>query len=80
MHVLESFFNKVAGFQAFIKNRLQHRYFPMNIAEILRAPPILKKICERRLLDIFRIIIHSNVPKSNEKSCNQLLNDFLTEL
>ena len=77
---LESFFNKVAGFQAFIKNRLQHRYFPMNIAEILRAPPILKKICERRLLDIFRIIIHSNVPKSNEKSCNQLLNDFLTEL
>ena len=29
---MESLFNKVADF---IKNRLQHRYFPVNIANVL---------------------------------------------
>ena len=28
----------------FIKNTLQHRYFPLNIAQLLRTP-ILKNIC-----------------------------------
>ena len=33
----------------FIKKRLQHRCFPVNIAKILKTP-ILKSICERLLL------------------------------
>ena len=38
-HLLESLFNKVAGLQAcnFIKKRLQHKCFPMNILKFLRA-------------------------------------------
>ena len=49
--MLASLFNKVAGLQVwiFIKKRLQHRYFPVNIAKFLRAP-VLKYICERLLL------------------------------
>ena len=39
----------------FIKNRLQHRFFPVNIANFLRIP-ILKNICERLLL----VLIGSN--------------------
>ena len=36
--VLESFFNKVADLQAnFIKKKLQHRCFPVNIAKFLRT-------------------------------------------
>ena len=34
----------------FIKKRLQHRCFSVNIAKFLR-PPILKKICKRLLLE-----------------------------
>ena len=42
------FFNKVAGHQAcnFIKKRLQHRYFLVNIRKFIRTP-ILKNICKR---------------------------------
>ena len=49
--MLECPFNKVAALQAcnFIKKRLQHRLFPVNIAKLLRTP-ILKNICERLLL------------------------------
>ena len=37
---LESFFNNVASLQTsnFIKKRLQHSCFPMNIAKFLRTP------------------------------------------
>ena len=37
---MESLFNKVAGMKAcsFIKKRLQHWCFPVNIAKFLRAP------------------------------------------
>ena len=35
---------------SFIKKRLQHSCFPVNIAKFLRTP-ILKKICKRLLLD-----------------------------
>ena len=35
----------------FIKKRLQHRCFPVNIAKFLRTP-ILKNICEQLLLDL----------------------------
>ena len=50
--VLESLFNKIADLQTsnFIKNRLQHRYFPENTAEFLRTP-ILKNTRERLLLE-----------------------------
>ena len=49
--VLESLFDKVAALLAcnFIKKRLQHRCFAVNIAKFLRTL-ILKKICERLLL------------------------------
>ena len=42
------FFNKYAGLQFcnFIKKRLQHRCFPVNIAKFLRTP-VSKNICER---------------------------------
>ena len=38
--MLESLFNKVAGLQAciFIKKKLQHRCFPVNIAKFLKTP------------------------------------------
>ena len=38
--VFESLFNEVAGLQAcnFIKKKLQHRCFPVNIAKFLRIP------------------------------------------
>ena len=51
--VLESLFNKVPGLQLskFIKERLQLRCSPVNIAKFSRAP-ILKNICERLLLFI----------------------------
>ena len=34
--MLESVFNKVAETYNFIKKRLQHRFFPMNIADITK--------------------------------------------
>ena len=45
--VLESFFDKVAGLGK--QKRLQHSYFPVNIAKFLRKL-ILKNICEQLLL------------------------------
>ena len=49
--MLGSLFNKVACLQvcSFIKKRLQHRCFPVNIANYLRTT-ILKNNCERMLL------------------------------
>ena len=49
--MLEFLFNKIAGLKAcnFIKKRLQHRLFPVNIAKFLRTA-ILKSICELLLL------------------------------
>ena len=49
--VSESLFNKVVGLQAcnFIKRRLQHKCFSVNIGKFLR-PPIVKNTCERLLL------------------------------
>ena len=43
--VLEPLFNKIAGLKTsnFIKKRLQHRWFPVNIVKFLRTP-ILKNI------------------------------------
>ena len=42
------FLNKNAGLQYlnFVKRRLQHSCFPMNIAKFLRTP-VLKNICEQ---------------------------------
>ena len=74
-------FNKVTGLQAcnFIMKRLQHICFPVNIVKFLRTT-ILKKICKRLLSKILGTLIHSNLSKRNEKSYNQLLTAFLTEL
>ena len=51
--VLESLFNKVAVPKAcnFIKKRLQHRCFPVNIAKYLRTP-ILKNIRQQLLFTV----------------------------
>ena len=50
--VLESLFNKVAGFQAcnLIKKGLKHRCFLVNFVKSLKVP-ILKNICEWLLLE-----------------------------
>ena len=50
--MLEALFHKVAELQPlnFIKNKLQHRCFPVNIAKFLKTP-ILKDISERLLLN-----------------------------
>ena len=55
---LESLFNRVAGLKTCncIK-RLQQRFFPVNIAKILRAP-IFKKICKQLLLSFLLLTIH----------------------
>ena len=55
MPVLESFFNKVAEISClqhcrFIKKRLQHRRFSVNIANILRTRT-MKNICEELFLE-----------------------------
>ena len=49
----ESLLDKVVGIQAcnFIKKRLQHRCFSVNIVKFLRTL-ILKNACERPLLQI----------------------------
>ena len=51
--ILDSLFNKVAGLKVcnFIKKRLRHWYFPVNIAKFLRTP-ILKNIFKWLLLKI----------------------------
>ena len=43
-YVLESLFHKGVGLKAcnFIKRRLQHRYFPVNIAKFLRTAVFIK--------------------------------------
>ena len=51
--VLGSLFNRVGGFKTnFLKKRLQHRCFHVNIAKFLRTP-ILKNIYEQLLLEIY---------------------------
>ena len=62
--VLESLFNKVVGLKAcnFTKNRLQHWYFPVNIAKILRTP-ILKKTYSLRFSVRIREIADQNNPE-----------------
>ena len=54
------FHNKVAGLQAynFIKKRLQHKSFLVNIGKFLRAP-ILKNIWERLLLNELNALLTS---------------------
>ena len=50
----EVFYKKDFQVCNFIKKRLQHRYFPVNIAQFLRWP-VLKNICIRQLLLIMGI-------------------------
>ena len=50
--VLKSLLHKAAGRKPcnFVKKRLQHRYFSVNIAKFLKTP-ILKNICVQLLLN-----------------------------
>ena len=59
--MLQSLFHKVTGLQPsnFIKERLQRRYFPENIAKFLTTP-FLKNICERMLLLIVIFLQENN--------------------
>ena len=69
--VLGSFFIKVTGLNAcnFIKKRLRHRYFLVNIAKYLRTPN-LKKILERLLLDLSKFHHwNSRAKRSNHLRC-----------
>ena len=62
--LLESLFDKASALQpSFIKERLQHRCFPENIAKFLKTP-VLKNICERLLL---LIVIFSR--ENNHMQC-----------
>ena len=57
--MLEPPFNKLAGFKTcnFLKKRLQHRCFPVNIAKFLRTL-ILMKICEQLLLQFLLLTVN----------------------
>ena len=59
--MLEFLFDKFAGLPAnnFITKRLQHRFFPVNIAKFLKTS-ILRDICERR----FRIFKVEEIEKT----------------
>ena len=59
--MLQSLFHKVTGLQPsnFIKERLQRRYFPENIAKFLTTP-FLKNICELMLLLIVIFLQENN--------------------
>ena len=61
------FFKKNAGLQAcsFIKKRLQHSCFLMNIAKFLRTP-VLKNICERLLLRVYPFMSVWTFPYMNK--------------
>ena len=50
MPALESLFNKLAGLQAcnFTRKKLQHRWFPVNIAKLLRTSILKKPILNLR--------------------------------
>ena len=54
-----SFFNRIAGFKTcnFLKMRLQHRRFLVNIAKFLRTL-ILMKICEQLLLQFLLLTVN----------------------
>ena len=55
--MLETLFNKVAELKAcnFIKKRLQHRYFPVNIAKLLRAAFFIEHIRWLLLQIVFQV-------------------------
>ena len=58
--MLGSLCNKVAGLQAciFIKKKLQHKCFPVNITKFLRSP-ILKYISKRLLLYFWKMYFNN---------------------
>ena len=57
--MLESPFNKLAGFKTcnFLKKRLQHRCYPVNIAKFL-STLILMIICEQLLLQFLLLTVN----------------------
>ena len=64
--MLESYFNKVAGLQAynFIKKRLQHRCFPVNITKLLRTS-ILKNIGKVASVSCAKYCANKTVPQNS---------------
>ena len=57
--MLECSFNRLTGFKTcnFLKKRLQHSCFPVNIAKFLRTL-ILMKICEQLLLQFLLLTVN----------------------
>ena len=76
--MLESLFNKVSCLKAcnFIKKRLQHRCFSLNIAKSLRTP-FLKNIRKRLLLDECLIEIDSRSTSFTERLSHDLFNKII---
>ena len=68
--MLESLFNKVAGFQVcnFIKKSLQHRCFPVKFTKFIR-PPILKNFYERLLLKKITFSVQHLFSKCEQIRC-----------
>ena len=73
-------FNKVADRQAcnFIKKRLRHRCFLVNIAKILsNRASILKNVCERQLLKSEESKMKLEKADVLQKRCSQIFNKTL---
>ena len=81
--LLQSLFNNVAGLRpcSFIKKRLQHRCFPVNIAKSARTPN-LKNICTRLLLHLFSLsfLYRINLSVNKVTSIENNFNSFITEI
>ena len=79
--MLEPLFNKVAGLKAynFIKKRLQHRCFPVNIAKLLRTAFFIEQL-RWLLLDFLKNLLKTTLKIiiSQEGFSQKFLrNDFL---
>ena len=74
-HVLQSFFNKVAGLRAFnfIKKKYQRSCFPVKFVKFFRTPTF-KNICERLLLYLHVILfaIHEKDTANTMRGWNPL--------
>ena len=81
--MLESLFNRVAGLKAssFIKKRLQHSCFPLNIAKFLRTPT-LKNIYKRLVQESCSLLLDKDAlfPQLSEWIFRVLTKEFTNRI
>ena len=81
--LLESLFNRVAGLKAssFIKKRLQHSCFPLNIAKFLRTPT-LKNIYTRLVQESCSLLLDKDAlfPQLSEWIFRVLTKEFTSRI